>query len=205
MRQIIDKPSPVTGGRLELCSEPATVLYRGENVSFEKCFYHCVDTGMEFADEGLERANLKRMYDTYRRSHGIPTAEELTRMRRRYGIPSGAMSIILGLGENQFGLYEEGTVPTLSIGKLLALAEDPAIMREMLRSSRMYFSDKQYNRYYEAIAQSMQPASYAVEESRLLDYGVFRAFPPKEVNCKSEAASSRKTHYNEYSSYAKVC
>ncbi len=69
----------------------------------------------------------------------------------------------------------------------------------------MYYSDKQYNRYYEAIAQSMQPASYAVEESRLLDYGVFRAFPPKEVNCKSEAASSRKTHYNEYSSYAKVC
>ena len=70
MRQIIDKPSPVTGGRLELCSEPATVLYRGENVSFEKCFYHCVDTGMEFADEELERANLKRMYDTYRRRHG---------------------------------------------------------------------------------------------------------------------------------------
>lgn len=205
MRQIIDKPSPVTGGQLELCSEPETVSYRGEDIFFEKCFYHCVDTGLEFADEELERENLKRMYDAYRHRHGIPTAEELTRMRRRYGIPSGAMSIILGLGENQFGLYEEGAVPTLSVGKLLAFAEDPAIMREMLQSSRMFFSDKQYNRYYEAIAQSLQPASYVAEESRLSDYGVFRAFPPKVVNCKSEAASLRKTRYNEYSSYAKVC
>ena len=205
MRQIIDKPSPVTGGRLELCSEPETVSYRGEDIFFEKCFYHCVDTGLEFADEELERENLKRMYDTYRHRHGIPTAEELKRIRRRYGIPSGALSIILGLGENQFGLYEEGAVPTLSVGKLLAFAGDPAIMREMLQSSRMFFSDKQYNRYYEAIAQSLQPASYVAEESRLSDYGVFRAFPPKVVNCKSEAASLRKTRYNEYSSYAKVC
>lgn len=205
MRQIIDKPSPITGGRLELCSEPTTVSYRGENVSFEKYFYRCMDTGMEFVDEELERANLKCMYDTYRHRHGIPTAEELKRMRMRYGIPSGAMSIILGLGENQFGLYEEGTVPTLSVGKLLALAEDPAIMRGMLQSSRMFFSEKQYDRYYEAIALSMHPANYVAEESRLSDYGVFRAFPPKVVNCKSEASSSRKTLYNKYSSDAKVC
>lgn len=205
MRQIIDKPSPITGGQMELCSELASVSYRGENISFEKYFYRCVDTGMEFVDEELEQANLKVMYDTYRFRHGIPTAEELKMMRRRYGIPSVAMSIILGLGENQFGLYEDGVVPTLSVGKLLALAEDPVIMREMLQSSKMVFSDKQYNKYYDAIALSMHPSSYVVEESRLLDYGVFRAFPAKVLNCKSEVSSLRKMHYNEYSNYAKFC
>ena len=205
MRQIIDRPSPLTGGKLELCTEPATVSYRGETISYEKSFYHCVETDMEFVDEELEKANLKRIYDTYRHQHGIPTAEALKKMRERYGIPSSAMSIILGLGENQFGLYEEGTVPTPSVGKLLALAADPAIMREMLQFARMFFSEKQYNKYYDAILTSMQPAWYVVEESGLFDYGVFYAFPASIVHCKPFASSPRKTRYNEYNSYARAC
>lgn len=205
MRQIIDKPSPITGGQLELCSEQATVSYRGETISYEKSFYHCLDTGMEFADEELEKANLKRIYDTYRRRHGIPMAEDLKKMRERYGIPSSAMSIILGLGENQFGLYEDGTVPIPSVGKLLALAADPSIMREMLRFARRSFSDKQYNKYYDAIMTAMPPAWYAVEVSGLFDYGVFNAFPASVVNCKRVVSSPRKVRYNEYNSYARAC
>lgn len=205
MRQTIDRPSPITGGKLELCSEQATVSYRGEAISYEKFFYHCVDTGMEFTDEELEKANLKRIYDTYRLRHGIPTAEELKKMRERYGIPSSAMSIILGLGENQFGLYEEGTVPTLSVGKLLALAADPAIMRGMLQFARGAFSEKLYNKYYEAILTAMQPASYVAEVSGLFDYGVYYAFPSNVVSCHPVASSPRKTRYNEYNSYARAC
>lgn len=70
MKQIVEKPSPITGGLLALCSEPATVSYRGETITYEKSFYHCIDTDMSFADEELERVNLKRIYDTYRR-HGV--------------------------------------------------------------------------------------------------------------------------------------
>lgn len=205
MRQILDRPSPITGGMLELCTMPATVSYRGETISYEKSFYHCVDTGMEFADEELEKANLKRVYDTYRHRHGIPTAEELKKIRERYGIPSSAMSIILGLGENQFGLYEEGAVPTLSVGKLLALAADPAIMREMLQFARMSFSEKLYNKYYDAILTSMQPAWYVAESSGLFDYSVFYAFPSNVVKYQPVASSPRKTRYNEYNSYARAC
>lgn len=58
MKQIVDKPSPITGGLLELCTEPAIVSYRGENISYEKSFYRCVDSGLEFTDEELENTNL---------------------------------------------------------------------------------------------------------------------------------------------------
>lgn len=197
MKQIVDKPSPVTGGVLELCSKPATVEFRGESIPYEKLFYHCVDSDLSFGDDELETANLKRIYDTYRRRHGIPTAEELRRMRERYGIPSGAMSVILGLGENQYGLYEDGTVPTLSVGKLLALAASPAIMARMLQYARGAFSDKQYSKYYKAIASSMHPARYGVERIGVQDYGVYPSFPPSRIVIRDAVTSSKKIPYNK--------
>ena len=198
MKQIIDKPSPFSGGMLELHTEPATVTYRGETISYDKSFYHCVDTGMEFADEELEGMNLKRIYDAYRLLHGIPLAEELKQMRERYGIPSSAMSLILGLGENQFGLYEEGTVPTPSVGRLLALAVDPANMRDMLRAARHSFSDKQYAKYFNAITASMHPAKYETEEVGLTDYSYYSSFPSANIAMKPKAFSRRRSAYSEY-------
>jgi hypothetical protein len=66
MRRLIDKPSPITGGKLELCSEPATVEYHGRTISYERRFYHCVDSNLEFADNELETANLNEIYNNYR-------------------------------------------------------------------------------------------------------------------------------------------
>ena len=77
MKQMIDKPSPITGGLLELHTEPACVTYRGESISYERSYYHCVDTGMEFMDEELESTNLKRIYDTYRRLLWKPSGSTL--------------------------------------------------------------------------------------------------------------------------------
>lgn len=198
MKQIIDKPSPITGGLLELHTEPAAVTYRGETISYDRSFYHCVDTGMEFADEELESMNLKRLYNAYRSIHGIPTAEELKQMRERYGIPSSAMSLILGLGENQFGLYEEGTVPTPSVGRLLALAMEPANMRDMLQAARGSFSEKQYAKYFSAIAASLHPAKYEMEGGGLMDYGYYSSFPSAKIITKTRAFSCRKSSYYEY-------
>ena len=150
MSIIVDKPSPVTGGHLKLCTEIAEVTFRGETISYEKSFYRCMDSGLEFVDEELENSNLKSIYDTYRQNHCIPLAEELTRMRERYGIPARAMSLILGLGENQYSLYENGIVPSASVGNLLAFAKDPANLKLMLYTARSTFSDKEYNKYLRA-------------------------------------------------------
>lgn len=204
MNQIVDKPSPITGGLLELRTEPASVEYRGETISYEKSFYHCVDSNLEFTDEELTDANLKLVYDTYRRRHAIPLAEELKAMRERYGIPSSAMSLILGLGENQFGLYEDGAVPTPSVGRLLALAMDPANMREMLQAARSAFTDKQYGKYFNAIAASMHPARYETEGVGIMEYGCYPSFPSASIDLKPRVSSYRRISYNDYY-YAPVC
>ena len=54
MRQLLDKPSPITGGPLELCVSPATGNFRGETIPYQKTYYHCVESDMEFADSEME-------------------------------------------------------------------------------------------------------------------------------------------------------
>lgn len=205
MRTIVDKPSPITGGSLELCKEMAEVTFRGEVITYERTFYRCVDSGLEFADEEMENEDLKQVYDIYRRNHSIPLADELRAMRERYGIPSSAMSLILGLGENQFGLYEEGTVPTVSVGRLLTMAMDPDNMMQMLLSSSNVFQEKQFKKYYDAIETSMHPSRYEVESVGVMDYDTI-AIPCLMPATKriSKKPYLKKESYNEYA-YANAC
>ena len=60
MKKKLDIPSPITGGPLELCSSKETITFRGEEIPYEKKFYRCVESGAEFADDKLEKENLKR-------------------------------------------------------------------------------------------------------------------------------------------------
>lgn len=198
MRTLLDGPSPITGGKLELCKEKADVTFRGETISYVKTFYHCIDSEAEFVDEELENMNLKLIYDTYRRNHSIPLAEDLKQMRKRYGIPSSAMSIILGLGENQFGLYEEGAVPSLSVGKLLALAMDPGNLKEMLISARYAFTDSQYDKYYRAIESSFPPAFYETIEVK---FSVFDDIVSCLPSCLLNEKEPRKSYSQKMNHY----
>ena len=58
--------SPFTGGKVELRKELSTVKYKGRTITFEKEFYHCVDTGHKFTDAELEQRNLDRMWEQIR-------------------------------------------------------------------------------------------------------------------------------------------
>ena len=181
MKKKLDIPSPITGGPLELCSSKETISFRGEEIPYEKKFYRCVESGAEFADEKLEKENLKRIYDTYRLRHGIPLAEELKRRRLQYGIPAKAMAVILGLGENQYRLYEDDTVPSVSVGKLLALAMEPSNMREMLMAAKGILPAKDYKRYFKAFELSTYCSVYELSDLQLPCYeDIAIAFPAEE-------------------------
>lgn len=196
---LVDKPSPVTGGPLQLRKERSEVTFRGETISYEKSFYHCVDSGLEFVDDELEKKNLRLIYDAYREKHSIPSPEVLKGMREKYGIPSSAMSVILGLGENQYGLYEEGVVPTASVTRLLTLAQNPSIMKRMLEDARPSFSEKQYAKYFKSIELAMLPAKYEMERMGVREFLLFpNSVPSKWIDCRNKVSSSRKSHYDEY-------
>lgn len=190
--------NPITGEKVLLCKEQSEVTYRGEKITYEKSYYRSLEDGFEFFDEQLEESNLKQIYDIYRKRHSIPLAEELKQMREQYGIPATVMSTILGLGENQYRLYEEGIVPALSVGKLLALAMDPRNLLNLLISVRSSFSDKQYFKYYMSIAKMMNiQQEYKIQELKFNDFEIVDSRLSSTISLKQPERKNRLWYYDK--------
>ena len=67
-------------------------------------------------------------------------------VRKRYGISAAKMSLILGIGVNQYRLYEQGEVPSVSNGRMIRSVMNPKVMLEMVESSRNEMSLTDYEK-----------------------------------------------------------
>ena len=54
------------------------------------------------------------------------------------------MSLILGIGINQYRLYEQGEVPSVSNGRMIRSIMNPKVMKEMVESSKNELSQEEY-------------------------------------------------------------
>lgn len=152
-----NKKSPFTGGEVELCTEQATTLFRKERYTYTSYYYRCVDTGRSFTDNELDDKSLEQVYCQYRMRHGIPSQEEIKDIREQYGLSALAMARILGLGDNQYRLYEEGAIPSESVGKMIGLVRQKVNMLALLYASKEQMLAKEYNRLYDMINAAPAP------------------------------------------------
>jgi len=116
--------SPLTGKPMSLQNEVQTLNFRKEEFNVKHRFYLCEESGERFTSTALDELNLSLVYNAYRAKHHIPTPVEIKETREKYGISAIKMSEILGFGQNSYGLYERGEIPSLSNSKLLKLAGD---------------------------------------------------------------------------------
>lgn len=66
-----EKKSPITGGEMQLMQEKSSVKFRGEEISFIKKFYHCVNSGQEFTDTELDNDNMWAIFRAYWERRGF--------------------------------------------------------------------------------------------------------------------------------------
>lgn len=158
--------SPFTGGQVELIEAPAKTIFRKEEYSYIEYTYRCVDTGRTFTTDELDTRSIQQVYEQYCAKHGIPNTQEIKEIRQRYGLSALAMSAILGLGENQYRLYEEGAIPSESKGKLIKLVADKNNMLNLLESSKALFSDNDYIRFSESIRKAAAPKTFVMDVMR---------------------------------------
>ena len=125
--------------------EKREVVFRKETFSFEAYYYRCPVTGMEFTTTELDDKSIGQVYAQYRMKYGIPSPEEIKATRLKYGLSAARMSRVLGLGINQYRLYEGGEMPSVSIGKMLKIIEDPASFRRLVTNSRNQYKKKEYD------------------------------------------------------------
>ena len=158
--------SPFSGGDAKLCYEASVLTFRKEQFRYVHQFYECQDTHERFTTTELDEANMAQVYNQYRAKYGIPFPEEIKRIRQHYGLSATKMSAILGFGENQYRLYENGDMPSEANGKLLMSIMNPEIFRIFVDNARGQFSDEEFAKLLEK-AESWKLEKYP---SVVIDY-----------------------------------
>ena len=133
--------SPFTGGEVKFIQKESKLIYRKEEFTYIAHFYRCVDTGEEFTTTELDSLNMNQVYNQYRTKYGIPFTDEIKKIRSNYGLSAAQMSEILGLGINQYRLYENGEIPSEVIGKLLKSIMNPGIFLTYIENARNQLSE----------------------------------------------------------------
>lgn len=138
--------SPFTGKEMKLVYEKRTSNFRGEQFEFEHTAWLCEDTGEQFTTDDSDTAAFVQVTNQYRAKYGIPYTDEIIDVRKRYGVSAAKMSQILGIGVNQYRLYEQGEVPSVSNGRMIRSVMNPKVMLEMVESSKNEMSKSEYDR-----------------------------------------------------------
>lgn len=143
--------SPFTGKEMKRIHETRTWKFRGEEYPYIHTFWLCEDSGEQFTDDASDTAGFIQVTNQYREKYGIPYTDEIIAIRKRYGISAQKMSLILGIGINQYRLYEQGEVPSVSNGRMIRSISNPKVMIDILESSRNELSDNEYRKLSDKI------------------------------------------------------
>lgn len=147
--------SPLTGGEAVYQKEMRTTEFRGEMFTYEHHNIRDLETDIEFTTNDMDFDNLERVYVQYRAKHGIPSPKELTQTRELYGLSAAKMSEILGLGTNQYRLYEEGVMPSEAIGKMLQSIRTPAVFLGYVENSKNQMPPEEYDKLCQKIQKNL--------------------------------------------------
>ena len=138
--------SPYSGKPMRVVYENDTWKFRGEEFSYVKIAFRDDEREEQFTTTESDTVGYEQVTNQYREKYGIPYTDEIIAVRSRYGISAAKMSLILGIGVNQYRLYEQGEVPSVSNGRMIRSIINPKVMLEMVESSRNELSDSDYNK-----------------------------------------------------------
>ena len=138
--------SPFARGQVYLVEDTETQVFRGEEYVVHARYYECKDTGEKFTSEEQDEQMFRELYNQYRVRHGIPFPDEIKAIRERYKLSCQQMSKIVGFGQNQWGQYESGKIPSESNGKSIAAIRSRDGMLAILEASRNEFDENTYNK-----------------------------------------------------------
>lgn len=161
--------SPFTGGNVTKLSKCETFTFRNEKYSVQRDYYRCNDTGKTFTNAEVDNKAMEDLYAQYRQRHGIPSPEALKILRTKYNFSAHIMSKIAGIGINQYGLYENGEMPTVAIGTLLASLFDKSSLLNHIDNAKGKLG-KDYARVKEAVSEYKEPVSYPLKKTNYCDF-----------------------------------
>ena len=162
--------SPFTGGHATLRHELSELTFRKEKFQYVHQFYECDETKERFTTTALDEVNVGQVYNQYRAKYGIPFPDEIKRIRQRYGLPASKMSQILGFGDNQYRLYENGDMPSEANGKILMSIQNPHIFESFVTNARNQFEEDEFAKILSKVKSVKTDANDALLKNIILFY-----------------------------------
>ena len=125
--------------------EVRTTTFRKEEYSYIHTVI--IDEGGEmWTTTEMDEANIFQVYNQYRAKHGIPFPDEISGLREHYGLSAAKMSQILGFGINQYRMYEDGEVPSVSNARTIIAAREKDVFMSFVKASKSEMSEQEYQR-----------------------------------------------------------
>ena len=161
--------SPFTGGKVVLQKENAELTFRKEKFRYISLYYQCEDTQERFTTTEIDKINLSQVYNQYRIKYGIPFSDEIKRIRQTYELSASKMSEILGFGDNQYRLYENGDMPSETNGKILSPIKNPSIFKVFVENAKNQFEEKEYEKICAKLKKAIEYKQTHIQEELIFD------------------------------------
>lgn len=129
----------------KLFQEKRTTVFRKEEYSYIHTGIVDED-GETWTTTELDEANIFQVYNQYRAKHGIPFPDEIAGIRNHYGLSAAKMSQILGFGINQYRMYEDGEVPSISNARAIIAAKEKEVFMSFVEASKADMTTHEYER-----------------------------------------------------------
>lgn len=161
--------SPFTGGNVALQQENSELMFRKEKFQYVHLYYQCEDTKERFTTTEIDELNLSQVYNQYRVKYGIPFPDEIKRIRQMYELSASKMSEILGFGDNQYRLYENGDMPSEANGKILSSIKEPSIFKVFVENAKNQFEVKDFEKILSKLKKAMEYEGPHIKEELIFD------------------------------------
>lgn len=124
----------------------ATIILKGEEVTYEERFYFCTNANEdenEFETGAMTNENLLNARNSYRIKMGLLTSDEIVAIRENYGLSQVDLAKLLGWGEATISRYESKTIQDEAYDTMLRLIKDnPLQALEFLKKNADKFTVK---------------------------------------------------------------
>lgn len=122
----------------------ATIIIKGEEVTYEERFYFCANSDEdenEFETGAMTNENLLNARNAYRVKMGLLTPDEIVAIRESYGLSQVDLAKLLGWGEATISRYESKAIQDEAYDTMLRLIKDnPLQALEFLKKNSEKFS-----------------------------------------------------------------
>ncbi len=115
----------------------------GENTTIVANVKVCDDCGEEILDFELDEDNLRRAYKRYKKNHALMTAEEISNLRKKYGISQRTLATLIGCSQATIVGYESGSIQNNTHNSIMHMLLKPENMAEILEVKEDELSKKE--------------------------------------------------------------